>query len=240
MRAGSPLMVRKSAESKSGNSPRNVGKTGQETWSLTKRSSSFPAQLAEHSGSAKWRTIYGIGNRDILHRKCLGLICSVQCPGNVVIRTFDAIRSLRDAGIVVAGGFHSPMERECLDFLLSGEQPVIICPAKSPDRVRLAPAWRSALDAGRLLLVSPFGSGITRTTKAHAQTRNEFVAALSAAVLIPHATPGGNAAAAFVSKPNRSSDWTSTSPKACLSQTKQSRSRTPFEPSLLSVVSRPR
>ncbi|HQX52209.1 MAG TPA: hypothetical protein PLR25_19980 [Planctomycetaceae bacterium] len=33
------------------------------------------------------------------------------------MKTFDAIRELRDTGVVVAGGFHSPMERECLDFL---------------------------------------------------------------------------------------------------------------------------
>lgn len=64
----------------------------------------------------------------------MGLICSVQCPGSIVIKTFDAVRELRDSGIVVAGGFHSPMEKECLDFLLRGEQPVIVCPANSGTR----------------------------------------------------------------------------------------------------------
>jgi predicted Rossmann fold nucleotide-binding protein DprA/Smf involved in DNA uptake len=36
---------------------------------------------------------------------------------------------------------------------------------------------------------------VTRTTGAQAQARNEFVAALSHAVLIPHASPGGKAEA---------------------------------------------
>jgi predicted Rossmann fold nucleotide-binding protein DprA/Smf involved in DNA uptake len=141
------------------------------------------------------RALHGIGERQILNQKSLGLICSVQCPGSVVIKTFDAIRELRDAGVVVAGGFHSPMEQECLDFLLRGDQPVIVSPAKGLCRPRLSAAWRTDIDAGRLLLLSPFGNTVTRTTAAQAETRNEFIAALSHAVLIPHASTGGKAAA---------------------------------------------
>ena len=188
-------MARKPSGTASAKTARRSGATSREPWSLSVRSGNYPPQLKDHPDSTDWRTVYGVGNRDILQAKCLGLICSVQCPGNVVLRAFDAIRSLRDAEIVVAGGFHSPMERECLDFLLAGKQPVIICPAKSPGRVRLAPAWQSALEAGRLLLLSPFGNDVSKTTKANAKTRNEFVSALAAAVLIPHASPGGNGAA---------------------------------------------
>jgi hypothetical protein len=51
------------------------------------------------------------------------------------------------------------------------------------------------LDGGRLLLLSPFGDAVTRTTAAQAQACNEFIAALCHAVLIPHASPGGKAEA---------------------------------------------
>lgn len=137
--------------------------------------------------------LHGIGDRAILGRRFLALICSVQCPGSVVIKTFDAIRELRDTGIVVAGGFHSPMEKECLDFLLRGVQPVIVCLAKGLGSPRLPPFWRTALDAGRLVIVSPFDAETKRTTKANAQNRNEVLARLAACVLIPHASPGGKA-----------------------------------------------
>ncbi|HUY35464.1 MAG TPA: hypothetical protein VMV69_22155, partial [Pirellulales bacterium] len=90
---------------------------------------------------------------------------------------------------------HSPMERECLDFLLRGEQGVIVCPATGLDHVPLAASWRAGIDAGRLLLLSPFGDDVTRTTTARAQTRNEFVAALAAGLLVPYASPGGKAEA---------------------------------------------
>ncbi len=155
-----------------------------------------------HSAGVKVWTIrhgeldlHGMGDQTILDRPCLGLICSVKCPGSVVIKTFDAIRELRDAGIVVAGGFHSPMEKECLEFLLRGEQPVILCLAKGLGG-RIPTSWRTAIDADRLLFVSPFEAGTKRITKANAQARNEFVGGLSTAVLIPTASPGGNAEAA--------------------------------------------
>jgi len=164
-----------------------------ESWSISANDPEYPQRVANHPRSAEWPTLVGIGRCDILRQTCLGLICSVKCPGAVVIKTYDAIRELRDAGIVVAGGFHSPMERECLEFLLRGEQPVIICPARNSTAMRLPTAWRAGLESGRVLVVSCFGQDVRRPTGASANLRNEFVAALSAAVLIPHATPGGKA-----------------------------------------------
>ena len=31
-------------------------------------------------------------------------------------------------GVPMIGGFHTPMEQECLEVLLRGQQPVVICP----------------------------------------------------------------------------------------------------------------
>jgi predicted Rossmann fold nucleotide-binding protein DprA/Smf involved in DNA uptake len=149
------------------------------------------------------RNVFGIGDRAIMGRKCLALICSVQCPGSVVIKTFDAIRELRDAGVVVAGGFHSPMEKECLEFLLRGEQPVIVVLAKGLNQPRLPQPWRTAIDASRLLVLSPFDASVVRTTRSTAQSRNEFIVTHAIAVLIPHASPGGKAEAVARNVPER-------------------------------------
>jgi predicted Rossmann fold nucleotide-binding protein DprA/Smf involved in DNA uptake len=155
----------------------------------------YPPMLMERLGMQAPSPLTAIGSLEILRPQRLGLICSVRCPGGIVIKTFDAVRQLRDAGVVVAGGFHSPMEKDCLDFLLRGEQPVIVCPPKGLARPRLPRLWRAAVDAGRLLVLSPFPLAVTRTTGAQARARNEFLAALSHAVLIPHASPGGKAEA---------------------------------------------
>ena len=69
----------------------------------------FPAVLTERLCTAASAGVAALGRVEILRHNRLGLICSIRCPGSIVIKTFDAIRELRDAGIVVAGGFHSPL-----------------------------------------------------------------------------------------------------------------------------------
>lgn len=155
----------------------------------------YPAILQERLGDASPRCLSVLGDMAAIRNRLLGLVCSVQCPGSIVIKTFDAIRELRDASVVVAGGFHSPMEKECLEFLLRGDEPVVVCPAKGLARARLPASWRPAVNAGRLLILSPFPDNMRRITTAQAQARNEFVAALTSVVLIPHASRGGKAEA---------------------------------------------
>jgi len=132
-----------------------------------------------------------MGEPSILRQRLLSLICSIQCPGSIVIKTLDAARAVRDAGIAVVGGFHSPMEQEFLDILLRGEQPVVLCAAKGLTGLRIGRSARRALADGRLLLISPFDDNVRRTTAAQAVTRNDIVAALSDIVLVPHAAPRG-------------------------------------------------
>ena len=97
----------------------------------------------------------------------------------------------RDTGRCVISGFHSPVEKECLQILLRGTQPIIICPARSLPR-RVPPEWQQPLAAGRLLVLSPFTARENRVTADLATRRNEFVAALANEVFIVHATAGGH------------------------------------------------
>lgn len=163
--------------------------TCRDVTSLT--SNSMPPRLRAHLGHAADERIYAAGDLQILTFPSLAVLCSISCPGSVVIKTFDAIRELRDAGVALAGGFHSPMEKECLDFLLRGNQPVVVCLAVGLGRFRIPKPWRTAIETGRLLLISQFGDDVRRTTKVQAQKRNELIAAMAAAVLIPHAAEGG-------------------------------------------------
>ena len=151
----------------------------------------YPVQLAQRMGGAAPASIAAVGNLDILQYPRIGLICSIQCPGSIVIKTFDAIRKLRDEKVVMIGGFHSPMERECLDLLLRDAQPVILCPARSLRNLRMGKAARKALVEGRLLVLSFFGDEVRRITSHQALIRNDMVAALSEAIFVPHASKNG-------------------------------------------------
>ena len=136
--------------------------------------------------------LWAIGSPEILGEKKVGLFCSVRCPGDAILGAYDSARKLRDESVTVVSGFHSPVEKECLRILLRGKQPIIICLARALEKIRLPADWRSAVDAGRLLLVSPFEKRPRRPTTESAQRRNEIVAVLSDEVLIIHAEPGGS------------------------------------------------
>ena len=133
-----------------------------------------------------------IGNPSILYDADLtALFCSSRCPGDVILKMYDLSRAMRDAGVPVIGGFQSPMEKECLRILLRGDQPVVICPARGIENMRIPREWRKPLDEGRLLILSPFPSTLRRPTAASATQRNELVATLANRVLIAHAAPNG-------------------------------------------------
>jgi predicted Rossmann fold nucleotide-binding protein DprA/Smf involved in DNA uptake len=100
------------------------------------------------------------------------------------------MRRLRDEGVTVISGFHSPMEQECLNILLRGKQPVIICPARSIEGMRIKKEYRQPIEAGRLLLLSPFSNKDSRISSRRAEIRNRFAAALADEVLVPYAAPG--------------------------------------------------
>jgi len=151
----------------------------------------WPADLEKRLGRDVPSQLWAVGSPEILGEKKVGLFCSVRCHGDAILGAYDAARKLRDDGATVISGFHSPVEKECLRILLRGKQPIIICLARALEKIRPPADWRSAVEAGRLLLVSPFEKRPRRPTIESAQRRNEIVAALSDEVLIIHAEPGG-------------------------------------------------
>lgn len=155
----------------------------------------YPLSLRLYFAHRTPPTVIARGNLDLLHetqhRPLIALFCSVQCSESVIRQTYALAHALRDASVTVISGFHSPLEKECLGVLLQGTQPVIVCPARSIEQLRLPASWRMALEKERLLLLSRFEEGQKRPTSARALVRNQLIAALADAVFITHATPGG-------------------------------------------------
>lgn len=147
--------------------------------------------LANSTELRAWKKVGVLGAIEILRKPALGLFCSIRCPGKAILAVYDLARALRDAGIPVISGFHTPMEKECLDLLLRGDQPVIVCPARGLDGMRLPAAIKNGVEGGRLALVSPFGARQRRAKADLAEERNRFVAAVAAEVLVAHAAPNG-------------------------------------------------
>jgi predicted Rossmann fold nucleotide-binding protein DprA/Smf involved in DNA uptake len=134
--------------------------------------------------------IWTIGNIDILNRKLLGFFCSIKCPGDIILKTYDLARSIRNSGITLISGFHSPIEKDVFDLLLSGSQPLVVCPARSIENMRIPNAWKEAIDNGRLLVLSPFKKKHKRVTASLSEQRNQIVALLASDAFLPYAAPG--------------------------------------------------
>jgi predicted Rossmann fold nucleotide-binding protein DprA/Smf involved in DNA uptake len=162
-----------------------------EVAALTPADAAWPTELARCLGSHAPAHITAIGDTALMLGHPLAFFCSVKCPGKLITRTFDLATELRRAGVTVIGGFHTPIEQECLRLLLRGSQPIVVCPARSIDAMRLPATWRTALDGGRLLLLSSFPASQRRVTADLALVRNRFVAALADRVFVAYAASGG-------------------------------------------------
>ena len=152
---------------------------------------SWPPHLATRLESAAPVTLAALGNIDLLAARRVALFCSARVPGDAILRAHDAARRMRDEGVTVIGGFHSPIEKECLRLLLRGKQPVIVCPARAIEAMRIPAGCRPAFAAGRVLFLSPFSKQPKRVTKESAFQRNALVAALADEAFIAHITAGG-------------------------------------------------
>jgi predicted Rossmann fold nucleotide-binding protein DprA/Smf involved in DNA uptake len=149
----------------------------------------YPSAWKKFLGDCHPEIITTMGNLDILNHKKLAFFCSVRCPGHLILKAYDLSQSLKQAGVTAIGGFHSPIERECLTILLRGKQPVIVCPARSIKGMRMRRVYIKPLEEGRLLFLSPFKESQRRNTVDTAMERNRFVAAVANAVFVAHASP---------------------------------------------------
>ena len=149
----------------------------------------YPNSLIHHLANDAPDSVTAIGNLAILNQRKLAIFCSASCPAEIISQTHDFIQKLVDARVAVIGGFHSPVERECLSILLRGAQPIILFPARSLVKLRIRPEHKEPLEKGRLLFLSFFRSHRHRSDVEMATRRNRFVAALAQRVLMVHASP---------------------------------------------------
>ena len=132
-----------------------------------------------------WGACSHLSAVNMLDRTQIGFFCSVRCPSDVILETYDLARALREADAAIIGGFQSAMEREFLDMLLWGTASIVVCPARGISRMRIPKSWRNPLAEGRLLIPSSFAAAIHRSTAALAAQRNAYGAALADRIPIP-------------------------------------------------------
>lgn len=131
-----------------------------------------------------------LGNWDILDVPPTAFLCSRKVPPEAVLRCYDWAIAQREAGNCVISGFHSPLEKDVLRYLLKGSQPVIMALARGLKQ-SWEPPLQKALDEGRLLIISPFTETTRRASSNTAAVRNNLMIQLAGRVVIGYADPEG-------------------------------------------------
>jgi hypothetical protein len=131
-----------------------------------------------------------LGNKEILNLPKTAFLCSRQIPASVVLKCYDWAIAEREAGNCVISGFHSPLEKDVLHYLLKGTQPIIIALARGL-KIRVEAELKKPLDQGRLLIITPFEDSVKRVTIATAAIRNRMMIEIADKVVVGYASPGG-------------------------------------------------
>ena len=131
-----------------------------------------------------------IGNVDLLKRQKQGLLCSRKCPADKILEAYDRFKEwAATPEITVVSGFHSPVEQECLRLLLRGKAGIILYSAREIEHIRISKEWKSVVEEGRMLILSPFKE--RRASRHTTHERNKRVRKLSDDLYVPFVTPGG-------------------------------------------------
>jgi predicted Rossmann fold nucleotide-binding protein DprA/Smf involved in DNA uptake len=156
----------------------------------------------------KKKEVFYAGDLDIIKKyPVIGVLASGKAPGTVVWDSYHFFYALRDAGVTIAGGWHSPLEKGILDALIEGKVNVAFFAAKGLKGRGFHQKFKLLDKASRGLMISPFPDSVTKINGTERpRLRNELLAAISDVLLIPYIKPGGklfhmlNAESAFLNK----------------------------------------
>jgi predicted Rossmann fold nucleotide-binding protein DprA/Smf involved in DNA uptake len=132
-----------------------------------------------------------LGKTSVLSSSLTALFCSSRCTGGAILSSTKWMSELaEDPNRVIIGGFHSAMEKGFLEILLEGECRICLCPARSLARYRIPRMFESAIDSGRLTIVSSMPPSIRSNSASSSHQRNQLVADLADQIIVAHAAEG--------------------------------------------------
>ncbi len=136
-------------------------------------------QVVMNCGEPKY-----LGDRALLRMASVGFLAS---RGEAALHGTLPLKS----GEVIMSGFLSPMERALFRAGLANRKPMIWVKPWALEEGIDAPPIRSAIDEGRLLILSPFAEQIDAPSVRRAAWCNQYVLAHCSRMVVGHLTPGG-------------------------------------------------
>lgn len=117
-----------------------------------------------------------LGNTDLLNQPLVAFFCSRRYAPQAVLASYDWATAQHDK--VVISTFHSPLERDVMDFLMQKKYPLIyVLPARMYKRVPVR--FREALDEGRILFISLCNENVRMYGKDNSCVANRYILSLA-------------------------------------------------------------
>ncbi len=130
-----------------------------------------------------------LGNMELLQREKVAYFCSRNYAPKAVLASYDWATAQHDK--VVISTFHSPLERDVMDFLLQKKQPLIyVLPAHMYKRVPLR--FKEALNDGRLLFISITSESVRRTSSNISFRANKYILSIASEAVFASIAPGSS------------------------------------------------
>ena len=161
-----------------------------------------------------------LGNAALMALPKVAFLSSRRVAPAAVMRCYDWATGMRGGGSAgrrapadgghagrvtlpcVVGGFQSALERDVLKLLLpEGGPPIVMVLARGMWR-SVPVEYREAINAGRMLVVSPFSQGVVRVSKETAEKRNGWILDNCDEAVFASLDPNGSLARLVTARPN--------------------------------------
>ena len=158
-----------------------------------------------------------LGNAALMALPKVAFLSSRRVAPAAVMRCYDWATGVRGGGSAgrlapavgggtpslpcVVGGFQSALERDVLKLLLPDGGPLIVMVLARGMWRSVPTEYRESINAGRMLVVSPFSQGVVRVSKETAEKRNAFVLDHCAEAVFASLDPDGSLARLVAARP---------------------------------------
>ena len=150
-----------------------------------------------------------IGNAALMERPKVAFLSSRKVAPATVMRCYDWATGMRGGGSAgrlvppcVVGGFQSALERDVLKLLLPDGGPSIVMVLARGMWRSVPMEYREAINAGRMLVVSPFSQGVVRVSKETAEKRNGWILDHCDEAVFASLDPNGSLARLIAARPH--------------------------------------
>src|SRR5688572_19583929 len=131
-----------------------------------------------------------LGNKELLNLHKTAFLCSRRIPARAVLACYNWAIEMRNKEQCIISGFHSSLEKDVLDILIRGHQPIIVALARGLFK-KTPTYFQKAFEEKRLLIISIFDDRAPRASTQTAEIRNRLMLELADDIVVGYCSEKG-------------------------------------------------